>query len=467
GLIKMGDEKQEAEPVGIAKMLEDTYALVRRYSFVVRQPRVVGSGKSRLIEALIGRVFLPNTPTRRPLLVHLKRIRDGSDEEYAEFLHTPGTKLYDFNHIRTEIQVDLAAAAAKEKAKQKAKAKTLVREIAKAKAKAIRSQEDIMLNTTIKAAGKEKVIPLPPAPMGVVNRSQQAYKRVAERCGVPFLAKRMDLYSIAETDREAGGGFSDKELHLNIFSPNVLDITFVDLPGIPLGDGIEADRVRTIIMPYVNCPGSLILAVTPTTADIANSDAVQIAVTADPDCHRTLGVITKVDLLARGITDAAAWKAKERVIGKAKEKEKAKAIRSQEDIMMNTTIKAAGKEQVITLPSAPVGVVNRSQPDVSLNKTVKAAGEREVYPLRYGYVFVANRSPEDLILNRTIKDALAAEQDFFRNHPDADRCGVPLLAKRMDRVLVQHSKSYLRLLKSRLLKARAIAASGSLAETAR
>ncbi|GMH20882.1 hypothetical protein Nepgr_022724 [Nepenthes gracilis] len=38
----------------------------------------------------------------------------------------------------------------------------------------------------------------------------------------------------AETDREAGAnkGVSDKQIHLKIFSPNVLDITLVDLPDI-------------------------------------------------------------------------------------------------------------------------------------------------------------------------------------------------------------------------------------------
>lgn len=62
----------------------------------------------------------------------------------------------------------------------------------------------------------------------------------------------------------------------------------MDLPGItkvPVGDqpsNIEA-QIRTMITTYINRPSCLILAVTPANADLANSDALQIARSADPD----------------------------------------------------------------------------------------------------------------------------------------------------------------------------------------
>ncbi|GJZ27057.1 dynamin-related protein 3A, partial [Tanacetum coccineum] len=198
----------------------------------------------------------------------------------------------------------------------------------------------------------------------------------------------------AETDREAGGnkGVSDKQIRLKIFSPNVLDITLVDLPGItkvPVGDqpsDIEA-RIRTMIMSYIRLPSCLILAVTPANADLANSDALQIAGNADPDGYRTIGVITKLDIMDRG-TDARKF-----LLGK-------------------------------------------------------------VIPLKLGYVGVVNRSQEDIMFNRTIKDALAAEEKFFRSRPVynelADRCGVPQLAKKLNQILVQHIKTLLPGLKSRI-----------------
>ena len=97
-------------------------------------------------------------------------------------------------------------------------------------------------------------------------------------------------YMQAETDREAGGnkGVSDRQIRLKIFSPNVLNITLVDLPGItkvPVGDqptDIEA-RIRTMIMSYIRHKTCIILAVSPANADLANSDALQMARVADPD----------------------------------------------------------------------------------------------------------------------------------------------------------------------------------------
>ena len=93
-----------------------------------------------------------------------------------------------------------------------------------------------------------------------------------------------------ETDRELGTnkGISEKQIRLKIFSPNVLNITLVDLPGItkvPVGDqptDIEA-RVRTMILSYIKHETCIILAVSPANADLANSDALQMARIADPD----------------------------------------------------------------------------------------------------------------------------------------------------------------------------------------
>jgi dynamin 1-like protein len=75
-------------------------------------------------------------------------------------------------------------------------------------------------------------------------------------------------------------------------------------------------------------------------------------------------------------------------------------------------------------------------------------------PLRLGYVGVVNRSQEDILMNRSIKDALVAEEKFFRSRPVysglTDRLGVPQLAKKLNQVLVQHIKALLPSLKSRI-----------------
>ena len=48
---------------------------------------------------------------------------------------------------------------------------------------------------------------------------------------------------------------------------------------------------------------ALILALSPANADLANSDALQLALEVDPKGDRTIGVITKIDLMDEG-TDA-------------------------------------------------------------------------------------------------------------------------------------------------------------------
>lgn len=71
---------------------------------------VVGSqssGKSSVLEALVGRDFLPRGSdicTRRPLLLQLIHT-DSNSDEYGEFLHLPEQKFFDFSQIRSEIKV--------------------------------------------------------------------------------------------------------------------------------------------------------------------------------------------------------------------------------------------------------------------------------------------------------------------------------------------------------------------------
>ncbi|RCV33255.1 hypothetical protein SETIT_7G068900v2 [Setaria italica] len=261
------------------------------------------SGKSSVLEALVGRDFLPRGPdicTRRPLVLQL--VRHSAPEEWGEFLHAPGRRFHDFEQIKREIQL--------------------------------------------------------------------------------------------ETDKEAGDnkGVSEKQIRLKIFSPNVLDITLVDLPGItrvPVGDqpsDIES-RIRTMIMQYIKHPSCIILAVSPANADLANSDALQLARLADPDGSRTIGVITKLDIMDRG-TDARNF-----LLG-------------------------------------------------------------NVIPLKLGYVGVVNRSQEDINFNRSVKDALGFEEKFFSTLPAyhglAHCCGVPQLAKKLNMILLKHITNMLPGLKTRI-----------------
>ena len=113
-----------------------------------------------------------------------------------------------------------------------------------------------------------------------------------------------------QTVRIAGydKNISDEPISLTIYSPNVVDLTLVDLPGItkvPVKGqphDIE-DQIKRITYRYINQPNALILALTAANTDLANSDALKMAREVDPDGERTIGVVTKIDLMDQG-TDA-------------------------------------------------------------------------------------------------------------------------------------------------------------------
>jgi hypothetical protein len=106
---------------------------------------------------------------------------------------------------------------------------------------------------------------------------------------------------ILETERLCGRrkNISSDPITLKIFSPHVLDLTLVDLPGmtkVPTEDQPEdiEEQTRKLCLRYVQNSNAIILAVSPATTDLPNSDALKIARCVDPQGERTIGVITKV-----------------------------------------------------------------------------------------------------------------------------------------------------------------------------
>ena len=97
-----------------------------------------------------------------------------------------------------------------------------------------------------------------------------------------------------ETDRTTGDnkGISDVPINLKIYSPNVLNLTLVDLPGItrvPVGDQPDdiEDLIKAMIVKFIKEKSCIILAVTPANLDLANSDGLNLARTYDPSGERT------------------------------------------------------------------------------------------------------------------------------------------------------------------------------------
>ncbi|TNM96827.1 hypothetical protein fugu_014983 [Takifugu bimaculatus] len=198
----------------------------------------------------------------------------------------------------------------------------------------------------------------------------------------------------AETDRITGSnkGISSIPINLRVYSPNVLNLTLIDLPGmtkVPVGDqpiDIE-NQIRDMLLQFITKESCLILAVTPANTDLANSDALKMAKEVDPQGVRTIGVITKLDLMDEG-TDA------------------------------------------------------------------KEILENKLLPLRRGYIGVVNRSQKDIDGKKDIRAALAAERKFFLSHPAyrhmAERMGTPHLQKTLNQQLTNHIRDTLPGLRSKL-----------------
>ena len=107
-----------ASVIPIMNKLQDILAPVGAELSKISLPQVAvvgsqSSGKSSVLEALVGRDFLPrgcDICTRRPLVLMLEnRPRNAADDddgaEWGEFRHLPGRRFYDFSKIRREIQV--------------------------------------------------------------------------------------------------------------------------------------------------------------------------------------------------------------------------------------------------------------------------------------------------------------------------------------------------------------------------
>lgn len=197
-----------------------------------------------------------------------------------------------------------------------------------------------------------------------------------------------------ETDRLTGSnkGISNESINLKIYSPHVLNLTLVDLPGItkvPLGDqpaNIE-EQIREMCFKFISNPNSIILAVTAANTDLANSDALKMAKHVDPEGLRTIGVLTKLDLMDDG-TDAI-------------------------DMLQGRVI-----------------------------------------PLKRGFVGIINRSQAEIKANTPIRDSVKKENDFFATHPSyrslAGKIGSTFLAKTLNTLLMGHIKDCLPEIKTKI-----------------
>eukprot|EP00658_Telonema_sp_P-2_P012667 TRINITY_DN14822_c0_g1_i4.p1 TRINITY_DN14822_c0_g1~~TRINITY_DN14822_c0_g1_i4.p1 ORF type:complete len:569 (+),score=197.04 TRINITY_DN14822_c0_g1_i4:180-1886(+) len=194
-----------------------------------------------------------------------------------------------------------------------------------------------------------------PLELRLVHLSEHQHKLEGGKSWACFDGSEQKLYDFdmvrdeisSLTNRVAGSnkGIVDEPIKLTIYGRDTPDLTLIDLPGItrvPMSGSDQTDEIeavtRSMTMRYVKDPRTVILAVMPANTDMTTSDALQIARQVDPEGSRTIGVLTKIDIMDKG-TNAR------------------KALMGQE----------------IALKLGFVGMKNRSQADIIDKKPVQAA----------------------------------------------------------------------------------------------
>lgn len=185
-------------------------------------------------------------------------------------------------------------------------------------------------------------------------------------------------------DDSTGSAFSRDVLRVEISGPNEDHLTVIDVPGMfeyvtPGVTKEDIELVKGMVQKYIKESRTIILAVVPCNGDIANQKILTYAKEVDPEGKRTLGVLTKPDLVTEN----------------------------------------ANKEVVLNLVRG---------------------GRRD---LELGYCIVKNRSADDSSSSpeertRSEKEFFS-ESPWTRI--SSDRCGIPALKIRVQQLLMDRTKS--------------------------
>uniref|UniRef100_A0A8C3T9V7 Uncharacterized protein n=1 Tax=Chelydra serpentina TaxID=8475 RepID=A0A8C3T9V7_CHESE len=181
-----------------------------------------------------------------------------------------------------------------------------------------------------------------------------------------------------------GVGISQELISLEISSPNVPDLTLIDLPGIArvaVGNQPQdiGEQIKKLIKKFIAKQETINLVVVPSNVDIATTEALKMAQEVDPDGERTLGILTKPDLVDRGTEESVV------------------------DIVRNLVIH-----------------------------------------LRKGYMIVKCRGQQDIHDKLTLASAIQKERAFFEQHEhfrvllDENKATIPILAEKLTTELVEH-----------------------------
>uniref|UniRef100_A0A3P8PT44 Interferon-induced GTP-binding protein Mx n=1 Tax=Astatotilapia calliptera TaxID=8154 RepID=A0A3P8PT44_ASTCA len=181
-----------------------------------------------------------------------------------------------------------------------------------------------------------------------------------------------------------GTGISNDLISLEIASPDVPDLTLIDLPGITRvavsGQSEDiGEQIKRLIQNNIRKQETISLVVVPCNVDIATTEALRMAQQVDPEGERTLGILTKPDLVDKGT-----------------------------------------EENVVKIV------------------------HNEVIPLKKGYMVVKCRGQKEITEKVSLSEALKNEEAFFEEHAhfqtlfDEGQATVPKLAEKLTLELVHH-----------------------------
>ncbi|XP_063812673.1 interferon-induced GTP-binding protein Mx1-like isoform X2 [Pseudophryne corroboree] len=181
-----------------------------------------------------------------------------------------------------------------------------------------------------------------------------------------------------------GVGISSDLISLEVISPEVPDLTLIDLPGIArvaVGNQPKdiGDKIKRLIRKYIEKQETICLVVVPCNVDIATTEALDMAREVDPNGERTVGILTKPDLIDKGT------------------------------------------EETI------VNIVNNN-----------------IIHLKKGYMIVKCRGQQEIQEKLSLKEAIEKEKIFFEDHEyfsdllSEEKATVPFLARRLTTELVEH-----------------------------
>ncbi|KAK1980510.1 dynamin family protein [Colletotrichum cereale] len=197
-----------------------------------------------------------------------------------------------------------------------------------------------------------------------------------------ILAQANALMGIKTVSNTSGENtFSEDILKIEICGPNEDYLTIIDVPGIfrTTTEGVTTNKdkglVKDMVKRYIKDSRTIILAVLPSNVDVATQEILTLAEEADQAGDRTLGILTKADL--------------------------------------------------VTERTARLAVVNLVE------------GNRK--PLKLGYHVITNRGGDDQGEEDNAFAALQEREAIFLEHPwnslPEDRIGVSLLRERLEELL--------------------------------